>query len=96
MRAGSRDVTGQRQFVASAPAREVAGRRHQMLPDSRGARFRIDHDILDYRERLERMTEMRHDDHMAGADDFSAGLSYEDRVMAVACEAIEGRRQLAS
>ena len=88
------NVTGERELVASTPTREVARDRHQILPDSRGARVRIDDDIFDYRERLQRMTQVRHDDHMTGADDFTGGFSYEDRVIAIAREAIEGRREL--
>ena len=75
-------------------AREVACRRHQMLPDSRGARLRIDDDILDDGERLQRMTEMRNDNHVTGADDFARDLGDEDGVIAIAREAIECRREL--
>jgi len=94
MRARTRDVTGERQLIASAPTREVARGRHQMLPDSGGARVRIDHHIFDDRERLQRMTEMRDDDHVTGADDFSLDFSDENCVIPIAREAIEGRREL--
>ena len=93
MRSASSDVTGQRQLVASASARQVAGGRHQMLPDSRRARFLIDDDILDNREGLQRMTKMTDDDHMAGPDDFPRDLSDEDRVITIACKAIECGRK---
>lgn len=93
MRAGPRDVTGERELVASAPTREVAGGRHQMLSDSRGARVRIDDDILDDGERLQRVAEMRDDDHVTAADDFARDLGDEDGVIAIAREAIEGCRK---
>ncbi len=93
MRSAARDVTAQRHLVAFAAAREVASGRHQMLPDSEGARVLVDDDILDDGERLQRMTQMRHDDHVAGPDDFASDLGDEDRMIAVACEAIECRRE---
>jgi hypothetical protein len=64
-----------------------------MLSDSRGASLRIDNHILDDRERLERVTEMRHDDQMASAEDFSVDLGDQDRMMTVARESVEGRRE---
>jgi|SRR5579872_597585 len=94
MRAWTRDVTGERYFVASAAAREVAGSLHQMLPDSRRARVRIDHDIFHDRERLQRMAEVRNDDHMAGADELAGDLGHEDGVIAIARKAIEGGGEL--
>lgn len=94
VRAGPRDVTGERELVASALPREVACRRHQMLPDARGARLRIDDDILDDGERLQRMTEVRNDNHVTGAHDFARDLRDDDGVIAIAREAIECRREL--
>ena len=87
----SRDIAGERQLVASAAPREVAGGRHQMLPDSRGARLRIDDDILDNREGLQRMTQMRDDDQVAGADDFARDFGDEDRMIAIASQTSERR-----
>jgi len=89
MRSVARDVTGERQLVTSAAAREVAGSRHQMVPDSGGTRVCIDNDILHCRERLQCMTEMRHHDHMAGADNFACDFGHQDGVIAIAGEAIE-------
>jgi hypothetical protein len=94
MRAAARDISGKREFVASATACEFAGGLHQMLADSGGARLGIDDNILDDRERLQRVSKVRDDDYMAGADDLAGGLGYEDRVMAVAREPIECGREL--
>src|SRR5450755_2196073 len=60
-----------------------------MLPDSQRTQVRIDDDVFDDRERLQRMTKMWHDDHVAGTDDFACGRGDQNRVMAVASESIE-------